>query len=204
METALADLTETDIRYRLPEPTWHGHSQCFYRFKDASPYLMLDLVFMQQSSKADRFMQFKTHGQPRIHFDKLGLVVEEPLEIDGMIEKMKAAVESARLRYDLFWILTMKEVHRKNEIEAFAFYYNFAVVPLLEVLRIKHSPVRFNYRTRYPQYDLPKDITDRLTGFFFVRDLADLEEKFNQAQDWFQNVVDELDWIDIREKLAAA
>jgi len=125
VENALADLSETDYRYRLPEPTWHGHSQCFYRFKDASPYLMLDLVIIQESSQADRFMQFRTHGQPLIWFDKPGLVVEEPLDIEGMLGKMKTAVEAARMRFDLFWILTMKEIHRGNKMEAFAFYYNF-------------------------------------------------------------------------------
>ena len=202
VEAAMATLTETDYRYRLPEPAWHGHSQCFYRFKDASPYLMLDLVFIQQNSEADRFMQFRTHGQPLIWFDKAGLVVEEPLDVEGMLEKMKAAVDSARMRYDLFWILTMKEVHRKNNIEAFAFYYNFAVMPLLEVLRIEHCPARYFYRTRYPQYDLPEEITERLTGFFFIRDLTDLEAKFAQAQDWFAEVVNGLDWEEVEAKLA--
>jgi hypothetical protein len=203
VEGALAALTETDYRYRLPEPTWHGHSQCFYRFKETSPYLMLDLVFIQQGSEADRFMQFRTHGQPLIWFDKAGLVVEEPLDIDGMVEKIKAAVDSARMRYDLFWILTMKEVHRKNKIEAFAFYYNFAVMPLLEVLRIEHCPERYYYRTRYPQYDLPGEINERLTAFFFVRDLADLEAKFAQAREWFAEIVSGLDWDRVEAKLAA-
>ena len=203
VETALAALSETDYRYRLPEPTWHGHSQCFYRFRDASPYLMLDLVFIQQNSEADRFMQFRTHGQPLVWFDKAGLVVEERLDVGGMIEKMKAAVDSARMRYDLFWILTMKEVHRKNKIEAFAFYYNFAVMPLLEVLRIEYCPARYFYRTRYPQYDLPGEVTERLNEFFYVRDLADLAAKFEQARDWFAEVVSGLDWEKVKAALAA-
>jgi len=201
VESALADLAETDYRFRLPEPTWHGHSQCFYRFKDASPFLMLDLVFIQENSEADRFMQFRTHGQPLIWFDKAGMVVEEALDIDGMLEKMNSAVEAARMRFDLFWILTVKEIRRGNQIEAFAFYYNFAVMPLLEVLRIEHCPVRYFYRTRYPQYDLPAEVADRLTDFFFVRDLDDLEEKFENARDWFYAVVDGLEWGEVRAKL---
>lgn len=203
VDTDLAGLADIDYRYRLPEPTWHGHSQCFYRFKEASPFLMLDLVFIQESSQADRFMQFKTHGQPKTWFDKAGLVVEEPLDVEAMLEKMEAVVESARMRFDLFWILTMKEIHRGNKIEAFAFYYNFAVMPLLEMLRIIHCPVRYFYRTRYPQYDLPKDIADRLAGFFYVRDLAALEEKFKQAREWFDALVSQLDWGAVRTKLPA-
>lgn len=201
VEAALADLTGTDYRFRLPEPTWHGHSQCFYRFKDASPYLMLDLVFMQENSEADRFMQFKTHGEPLIWFDKNGLVVEEPLDVEGMIEKMKAAVESARMRYGLFWIMTMKEVHRRNDIEAFIYYFNFVVRPLHEVLRITYSPVRYFYN-RYPHYDLPEEVAGRLARFFYIRDLEDLVEKFEAARGWFDEVVAGVDWESVRKKLA--
>jgi len=76
-------------------------------------------------------------------------------------------------------------------------------MPLLEVLRIEHCPVRYFYRTRYPQYDLPQAESDRLADFFFVRDLADLEIKFEQAREWFEAVVSQLDWDDVQAKLAA-
>ena len=204
LETALAELGETDYRYRLPEPTWHGHSQCFYRFKDASPFLMLDLVFIQESSEADRFMQFRTHGEPVVWFDKAGVVVEEPLDEDGMIARMQASLESARMRYDLFWILVEKEIQRKNHLEAFAFYYNFAFIPLLEVLRIVHSPVRFFYKTRYAHYDLPEDVSERLTNLLFVPNLDSLAHNFAQARVWFADVVSEINWDAVREKLVTS
>ena len=175
LEAALVELSEIDYRYRLPEPTWHGHSQCFYRFEDASPFLMLDLVFMQESSEADRFMQFRTHGRPNVLFDKAGLVVEEPLDEAAMIEKMKAVVEGGKMRYDLFWVLIEKEIHRGNEIEAFNFYFGMAVKPLHDLLRILYSPARYFYG-RYPQYDLPPEDTERLTSFYYLKDLDALAE----------------------------
>jgi hypothetical protein len=201
LEEALAGLSEIDYQYRLPEPTWHGHSQAFYRFTDASPFLMLDIVFIQESSEADRFMQFRTHGQPKILFDKAGVIVEEPLDETAMIEKMKASVEAAKMRFDLFWVLTEKEIQRKNEIEAFHFYYNFAVMTLQEMLRIIYSPVRHFYR-RYPQYDLPPEITTRLAGFYYLSDLDALKVKFDQARVWFAELVEELDWDLVAERLA--
>jgi hypothetical protein len=202
-EAALAGLSETETRYRLPEPTWHGHSQCFYRFKDASPFLMLDLVFMQENSEADRFMQFRTHGQSKVWFDKAGLVVEEPLDVAGMLEKMQAAAASARVRFELFWVLVEKEIRRGNAIEAFSYYHSFALQPLHQMLRIIYSPVRYTY-SRYPHYDLPKETADRLANLFFVRDLDDLEAKFNQARAWFAELDAGLDWEQVRAKLEAA
>jgi hypothetical protein len=202
-EAAILALTEIDYRYRLPEPTWHGHSQCFYRFKDASPFLLLDLVFMQENSEAERFLQFRTHGKAKVWFDKAGLVVEEPLDEAEMLEKMKAAVEADRMRFDLFWVMIEKEIRRGNAIEAFNFYFSSALRPLHEVLRIIHSPARYFY-TRYPQYDLPLEITDRLTGFYYLRDLEALEDKFAEARAWFAELIAKLDWEEIAARLAAS
>jgi len=200
LEAALARLSETDYKYRLPEPTWHGHSQAFYRLKDASPFLMLDIVFIQESCEAVRLMQVRTHGQPIILFDKVGMIGEEPLDEPAMIEKMKAAVEANMMRFDLYWVLTEKEILRKNEIEAFHFYYNFAVMPLQEMLRIIYSPVRHFYR-RYPQYDLPPEIAKRLASFYYISDLDALKVKFDEARAWFAELVDQLDWDEIAHKL---
>lgn len=201
LEAALTELSEIDYRYRLPEPTWHGHSQSFYRFKEASPFLMLDLVLMQESSEADRFMQFRTHGKPRVWFDKEGLVVEEPLDEESMIEKMKMVVKGGRMRFDLFWVLTEKEINRGNKIEAFNFYFGMVVKPLHDLLRILYSPARYFYG-RYPQYDLPPEITKRLTSFYYLKDLDALAEKFAEAQAWFAELVDEMDWEEVAGRLA--
>lgn len=202
-EAALSELTQIDYRYRLPEPTWHGHSQCFYRFKDASPFLLLDLVFMQENSEAERFMQFKTHGRPKVWFDKAGLVVEEPLDEAAMLEKMKSAVEAIQRRFELFWVLTAKEIHRRNEIEAFNYYFGYAVRPLHELLRIIYSPARYFYN-RYPQYDLPAEVSDRLAGFYYLRDLDALADKFDEARAWFAELVEGLDWEQVAARLRAA
>lgn len=203
-EAALAALSETSFRFRLPEPTWHGHSQCFYSFKDASPYLMLDIVFIQESSTADRFMQAKTHGNPRVCFDKAGVVVEEPLDIEAMMTKMQSDLEMDRMKLDLFWILTAKEIHRGNGIEALSFYTNYVLRPLLAALRITHCPQRHFYTTRYIQYDLPEAAAERLERLFFVRDLEDLQVKYEQARAWYYEVADAVEWEAVRGKLEAA
>ena len=204
IEAALAELSEMDYRFRLPEPTWHGHSQCFYRLKDASPYLMLDIVFIQETSEADRFMQTKTHGKPHVWFDKAGLVQETPLDIEAMVAKMKADLAADRMKLDLFWILTTKEIKRGNGIEAISFYMNYVLRPLLAVLRTTHCPVRHFYTTRYAHYDLPEDTAKRLMELYFVKDLDELQGKFEQARDWFYETADAVDWEAVRGKLEAA
>lgn len=204
VEAALAELSEIEYRFRRPEPTRHGHSQCFYSFSDASPYQVLDLLFIQESSESDRFMQFKTHGKPLVSFDKAALIQEEELDIETMLEKMKADLEMDKMKLDLFWVFTTKEINRGNAIEAITYFNTNVLQPLLEVLRITYCPVRHFYITRYVYYDLPEDVVQRLQSLYFVKDLDDLQVKFEQAREWFYQVAEAIDWDVVRGKLEAA
>ena len=47
---ALSALSPIDRQYRIPEPTWHGHSQVFFRLQDAPPWLLVDLAVLKMSS----------------------------------------------------------------------------------------------------------------------------------------------------------
>jgi predicted nucleotidyltransferase len=44
IEGTLKDCSPIDLRFELPQPTWHGHSQVFYRLKDTSPFLFIDAL----------------------------------------------------------------------------------------------------------------------------------------------------------------
>ncbi len=43
-ERALTPLSPIARRYRVPEPSWHGHSQTFYTLRDCPPELMIDFA----------------------------------------------------------------------------------------------------------------------------------------------------------------
>ena len=45
VEKVLESLGGIEERFRIPEPAWHGHSQCFYKIKGASPYLLFLSLF---------------------------------------------------------------------------------------------------------------------------------------------------------------
>ena len=139
LESALRELSPIDLRYRLPEPTWHGHSQAFYRLENASPFLLLDFVVMKASAE-DKFLQPAIHGRPRVYFDKSGVVSYEPFEAESFAEKLRHRVSELRVLFDMFQILTEKELNRGNAIEAVAFYQSYTIRPLVQALRILHDP----------------------------------------------------------------
>lgn len=52
VEDALKTLSEISFKYRIPEPTWHGHSQTFYQLVEASQFLVIDFAVMKRSSRS--------------------------------------------------------------------------------------------------------------------------------------------------------
>jgi hypothetical protein len=202
IEETLGSLSEIELKYRLPEPTWHGHSQCFFRLKDASPFLMIDLAVMKETSEADRFMEASIHGAHKVFFDKTGAVQDKPVDVDAHLAKIQARLETLKTMFELFWILVPKEIYRGNSIEAISFYMNYTLRPLVEVLRIKHCPIRFFYYTRYVHYDLPPEVVSRLERLYFPKDIETLGAFREEAEAWFWEVFDRIELEEVKRKLS--
>ncbi len=191
----------TVAKFRLPEPTWHGHSQCFYKLKNASPFLLIDLAIMKEHTEADRFDVWATHGRPIVKFDKKGLVRERKLDPEAHSEAMMKRLETLKNLFEIFYIMPMKETNRGNHIEALFFYLSQTYRPLVEVLRMKHCPQRYNYATRYVYYDLPGDVVKRLETLTFFRP-EEMEEKVDEVREWFREVAGSISAEEIKQKLA--
>jgi len=56
-------------KFRMPEPNWHGHSQCFYKLKQAPEFFYVDMLIEKESAE-NRFTETDRHGNSVIWFDK--------------------------------------------------------------------------------------------------------------------------------------
>jgi len=201
MKEALLVLSEFDLTFRLPEPTVHGHSQVFWRLKNASSFLFLDIVVMKRSSR-DKFLQFKIHGRPLIHFDKIGVVKDEPIDPEFFLKKIEARLENLKITFPLFRVLTLKEINRGNDVEALSYYVSYTYRPLLEVLRIKYCPYHYNFFTTYIYYELPPEIVKHLHKLYFVANASELHKCQVEAEAWFWEVVKSINLDEVRLKIS--
>lgn len=191
VDRALESLSPIDLKYELPQPTWHGHAQAFYRLELGGRFLIIDLVVIQLSHP-EKYLEPELHGQAVVHFDKSAVVHPPPFDWDAHHEKLKERLASLRMTFDLFQFLTLKELNRGNDLEAISFYYRFTLNPLVELLRIKHTPARYNFYTRHIHYDLPAEVINELRELFFILDLDDLRAKRERAERWFYELHNEL------------
>lgn len=190
---ALNDLSPVDVQYRIPEPTWHGHSQVFYRLQDAPPWLLVDLAILKTSSSPDnRFLEAERHGHQHILFDHDGLVQPVPFDRAAHEEAMKARILHLAARFDLFHIFVDKAIWRQDPPDAIGMYHAMTLRPLVELLRVRHCPDRYDFGLRYLQRDLPPDVYRQVEPLFFCSDLAELQQKQAAAVTLFQATLSEL------------
>jgi hypothetical protein len=202
VERALESLSPIDAMYRLPEPTWHGHSQAFYRLEEASPFLLLDFVVLKASAE-DKFLQPEIHSRPSVVFDKSGVVRYDDFDAEAFAGRLRARLAELKALFDLFHILVLKEVNRGNDIEALAFYQSYTLRPLVQVLRMLHDPTRHNFHTRYVHYDMPREAVERLRRLYYVADVSELPAKQKDAECWFAEIVSEIGDGPFMEEIAA-
>jgi len=203
VEKALENRFGIADKFRLPEPTWHGHSQCFYWLKGASKFLFVDMAVEKLSAK-NRFLEYSIHGPPVVRMDKDGIISDDSESPEIFAKKIEVRLEAIQTTMKLFQVEVLKELERGNDLEALAFYNGMTVRPLVEALRIKHCPQRFNFHTRYAYYDFPPMVFKRLEKLLFVKDAKDLAKRRAEAEKWFWETVDSIDMKEVKRMLAEA
>lgn len=72
--------------------------------------------------------------------------------------------------------------------------------PLVELLRIRYAPVRFDFGPRYPQSDLPAAYDQRLNWMAFPADGSAVLERQAVAIEMFNAALSEIDAYDVITK----
>ncbi len=199
-EEAMSSLSPIELKYEVPQPTWHGHAQAFYRLEETSKFLIIDLAVMKHSNP-DKFLLQEKHGKAVFHFNKDDAVKLPIFDKEGFIKDIKERLDKIQKRFDMFQCFVEKGLNRKNYITSLDFYYRITLASLVEVLLIKYEPIRHDHGAYYIHYDLPADVVSKLEGLFFVKDEEELEEKSLKAEKWFHDIMNEIDYEKMEEHL---
>lgn len=144
--TALKHLSPIAHEYRLPEPTWHGNSQCFYQLENALQYHMIDLCLLKKSSKS-LFLEPERHGNAEVLFDKINIIKDQPFDRDAHTKLVEAKLKDIEVKFPLFQNLITKAIRRGHLPEAVYFYHQMSLRPLVDLLRIKYCPDRYDWKS---------------------------------------------------------
>jgi predicted nucleotidyltransferase len=185
LEAALQTISEISFKYRVPEPTWHSHSQCFYQLAGVSPFLAIDFPVMKRSSRND-FLEVKRHGNAAIAFDKANLIVPTNLNQEDHFSKMKQRFEHLKMMFSFWQIFVKKEINRGHLAQAIVNYQSYTLRHLVELLGMIYRPYRYDFMNlKYFYRDLPPEIVARVEQLYCVTDLGDLAKKQQLAEEMF-------------------
>jgi len=187
VEGLLKKLSPITAKLPANHPNWPDMIHTFYKLERADEFMLVDVAVMPQSSK-DKLLEPEVHGKALVHFDKANICKPSRLDRKKFLAGMKGRKEKLISMFELFSNFTVKELGRKNYIEAQ--YSHFMILNMLvEALRMKHGPFHYDFRGRYLHQEMPPAVAKRLQALFYVKAAADLRRKDVLARRWFKEVV---------------
>ena len=84
------------------------------------------------------------------------------------------------------------KIKRKDFLEALVYYHKWALTPLVELLRIRYSPLKRDYYLKHISRDLPKKVVVQLEDLYVVDSPKDIERKLAKANKLFRQTLEQL------------
>ncbi len=175
LDAARQDFTVHQV-WELPEATWPDGRQAFLNLTPDAGDLSVPtrIIDLHVSDLADhhRFVDVRRHGEPLVLHDPDGLVELRSDDEEEMArERGEAVAQIAARRQTGAWLVN-RAIARRQAAEAVAFHVQFAVNPLVRLLRIVHCPARHDFGLRYLDTDLPEGYAARVEALLPGPDLA--------------------------------
>jgi hypothetical protein len=148
-------------------------------------------------SGSERFLESEIHGNVVFYFSKYGKVKPPQFDGEAFAKKVHERLERLQARFDMFNIFVQKELNRDHFLEALDLYHNLTLASLVEALRIKHNPIHYNFKMEYLHYELPSEVIKKLGDLYFVKDAKNLQEKYHEANKWFDKTMRDINQKEI-------
>jgi hypothetical protein len=169
-----------------------GAAGRYYQLEAAGEYLMVDLCVVRVSAP-DRYLDVERHGQVRPLFDKGEWLRPRSADLATVANKREERRRELQEWFVASQNFVNKAIRRGHQAEALAAYWGATLKPLAELLRMRHSPARWDFGMRYMERDLPPATYQKFCDLMFVRDLMDLEAKRVAAGAWGAELLRELE-----------
>jgi len=183
-EKAIESVSPITVRYNPPLGR-------YYKLRDGGDYLLVDLVFLHAGGP-DNYLDVERHGHVISLFDKADWLRQRRLDNRALASQRKARFRELQLWFVVSQSFVRKAILRQKEIEAIAAFWSYTIKPLTELLRMRHSSVRWDFGLRYLDRDVPPVVYDELRKLMFVQNLDDLETKLATATRWGAELLREL------------
>lgn len=151
-----------------------------FHLEGTSPFLLVD--FNVYVGRGSQFVTGDPIERPLVLLDRGRVVrfdspLHDPAACAARLEELRQVVaQGARIE---------KYVLRGDFLEAFGYYHKWLLTPLIEVLRMRYTPLHTDYYIVHISRHLPAPVLARLENLFKFSSLAELDAKHRLAQVFF-------------------
>jgi len=178
-------------KYRVPEPTWHGFSQCYYQTANVPELFYFDIAFIKRSVK-EKFTESDRHGNSYVWFQKEEMLDSTPTSEEVFLQRGKMFYQKGTETFFLIDNAVLKYIKRNNFTEAFPAYYAFIARNLGIMLNLKHRPCKVDFGLLYGYRDYSTDDHKLIENLLKVNNLDELTQKYEIAKKRYLDLKEEL------------
>lgn len=191
IEMALDRVSRISTRYIEPKCFWPGCYQRIYFLEGSPKHFFVDVAVFLETSRDVllEFMQPERHGNPVVHFDKIGIVKPHPADMVALKSQHLKRLREIEAAYPIYKLEVLKELDREHPIDAFGFYFGGILKPLIELMGILHRPFRYDFGFRYLHKTFPEEEQKLIERLVYVKDTATLRDRMTEADQLFSGVI---------------
>lgn len=197
LESCLSRLGALDLVYEEPGRPENNRYKVYHL--EATPdSLLIDVTFQSETFPVS-FLYEDLTVVPVVLVDKANVVKFGHADPETTREQLCIQLVQAQGCYGQR-SRAIKYTHRKMFLEALIYYQKYVLGPLVDLLRIAHTPYQPDACLVHATRDFPPDVVTALETLYAVRSVEDIAERIMLADDWFQKalvqaeqVVSELD-----------
>ncbi len=190
IQSILSQINSLDFEYEIDHP--HPKiKQAFFHLKNTSEFFIID-VCIQSHSRGIFLTKGKKDEEIKVIFDRKKIIKFKELDKADFKKLLAKRIKKLNETFLFFQAWVKKGVNRNNFLEALNYYYSFVLEPLVELLRIKYEPTKYNFGLKHIERDLPNDMLSEIEDLYKISSINEITVKMKKANKLFSKIIFEL------------
>ncbi len=150
-----------------------------YHLANTDPLHFIEVTL---HSHSHQFGVFDRLRKIKVLFDKDNTTKFEPFDEAGYKKMLKDRKAFLLEKIVIGEVSVRKEIKRRQFPDAMHNYLFWLVEPVIELARIKLSPLKITFNLKHASRDLPKETVDEIESLYTVASLEDLNIKIDEIK----------------------
>ncbi len=143
----------------------------------------LHFIEINLHSHSHKFGLFDSLRKIKVLFDKDGSTDFESFDEANYSKMLNERKQFLLEKIEFGELSVRKEIQRKHFLEALHNYQFWLVEPIIEVIRIKHTPLKITYGLKHGSRDLPNEAVAAIESLYIIKSISDLNNKIGEVNE---------------------